>query len=68
MDYAVLDHRNVVVNILVGPLPNGMVGIPIEDDNIRIGDEFRDGVLIPLQQRLDEAEFALGLIQEAING
>ena len=43
MDYAIIE-ADVVVNIIVGPLPEGMDGIPVEDRPVAIGDHYSEGV------------------------
>ena len=43
MNYAIVENRTVV-NIIVGPLPEGMNGIPVEDRQVAIGDHYSNGV------------------------
>ena len=43
MNYAIIEN-GMVVNIIVGPLPEGMDGIPIEGRPVAIGDRYSDGV------------------------
>ena len=43
MNYAILES-GVVVNVIVGPLPNGMNGVPTFDRPVAIGDTFDNGV------------------------
>ena len=43
MNYAILEN-GVVINVIVGPLPDGMNGVPTFDRPVAIGDTFDDGV------------------------
>lgn len=43
MDYAIIES-GVVVNVIVGPLPDGMDGVALGDRPIAIGDSYADGV------------------------
>ena len=43
MDYAIMEN-GIVVNRIVGPLPDGMEGIPVGDRPVAIGDAYSDGV------------------------
>jgi len=42
MDFAIIKD-DVVVNIIVGPLPDGMCGIPLGGSPVAIGDAYADG-------------------------
>ena len=44
MNYAVLDPNGIVVNVIVGPLPEGMEGVALNDRPVAIGDSYLDGV------------------------
>ncbi len=43
MNYAIVED-GTVVNMIVGPLPEGMDGIPVEDRPVAIGDHYSNGV------------------------
>ena len=43
MNYAVIEN-GVVVNVIVGPLPEGMEGVALNDRPVAIGDSYTDGV------------------------
>ena len=43
MNYAIIED-DVVTNIIVGPMPNGMSGIALDDRPVAIGDSYSDGV------------------------
>ena len=43
MNYAIVENRTVV-NMIVGPLPEGMDGIPVEGRPVAIGDHYSEGV------------------------
>ena len=43
MDYAIIES-GVVVNVIVGPLPDGMDGVALGDRPVAIGDSYADGV------------------------
>ena len=43
MDYAIIE-AGVVVNVIVGPLPDGMDGVALGDRPVAIGDSYADGV------------------------
>ncbi|MEA5048476.1 MAG: hypothetical protein VB034_07675 [Eubacteriales bacterium] len=43
MDYAIIES-GVVVNVIVGPLPDGMDGVALGDRPVAIGDSYTDGV------------------------
>lgn len=43
MNYAIMESETVV-NMIVGPLPEGMDGIPVEDRPVAIGDHYAEGV------------------------
>ena len=47
MNYAIIEN-GIVTNIIVG-LPIGIAGIPIEDNNVAIGDQYVDGQFISNQ-------------------
>ena len=56
MDYAIIEN-GLVVNIIVGPLPNGMSGVPLGERPVAIGDAYEDGVFLRNEQAvLTEAE------------
>lgn len=42
-NYAIIEH-GVVINIVVGPLPNEIPGVAIGEYPIAIGDSYADGV------------------------
>ena len=44
-DYAMIEN-GIVVNVVVGPLPDGMEGIPLFDRPVAIGDVYTDGVFL----------------------
>lgn len=43
MDYAIIE-AGVVINVIVGPLPDGMDGVALGDRPVAIGDSYTDGV------------------------
>ena len=43
MNYAIIES-GVVVNVIVGPLPDGMEGVSLGDRPVAIGDSYTDGV------------------------
>ena len=43
MNYAMIEN-GVVVNVIVGPLPEGMEGVALNDRPVAIGDSYTDGV------------------------
>lgn len=43
MDYAIIES-GAVVNVIVGPLPDGMDGVSLGDRPVAIGDSYADGV------------------------
>ena len=43
MNYAIIEN-GVVVNVIVGPLPEGMEGVALNDRPVAIGDSYTDGV------------------------
>ena len=43
MIYAIIE-KGVVINTIVGPLPDGMDGIPLNDCPVAIGDSYSNGV------------------------
>lgn len=43
MDYAIIES-GVVVNVIVGPLPDGMDGVALGDRPVAIGDSYANGV------------------------
>lgn len=43
MNYAIIEN-GIVVNIIVGPLPEGMEGVALGDRPVAIGDSYADGV------------------------
>ena len=45
MNYAIIEN-GAVVNVIVGPLPDGMEGIALNDRPVAIGDAFSDGVFL----------------------
>lgn len=45
MNFAIIEN-GVVVNIIVGPLPNGMDGVALGDRPVAIGDSYTDGVFM----------------------
>lgn len=42
MNYAIVEN-GIVVNIIVGPLPDGMDGVAVEDRQVSIGDRYENG-------------------------
>jgi hypothetical protein len=42
MDFAIIED-GTVTNVIVGPLPNGMDGIPLNGRPVAIGDAYADG-------------------------
>ena len=42
MNYAIIEN-GVVVNVIVGPLPEGMEGVALNDRPVAIGDSYTDG-------------------------
>ena len=44
-DYAIIEN-GIVANVIVGPLPDGMEGIPLFDRPVAIGDVYADGVFL----------------------
>ena len=81
MNYAIIDG-GVVVNIIVGPLPDGMEGVDVSDRPVSIGDQYSDGVftssgeavltdaeyIAQLEAENAEYEAALTELEEALNG
>jgi hypothetical protein len=45
MNFAIIEN-GVVVNVIVGPLPNGMDGVALGDRPVAIGDSYTDGVFM----------------------
>ena len=45
MNYAIIEN-NIVVNIIVGPLPNDMNGIFLGDRNVSIGDSYINNIFL----------------------
>ena len=43
MNFAIVEN-GTVVNMVVGPLPDGMDGIPVEDRPVAIGGHYSNGV------------------------
>ena len=43
MNYAMIEN-GVVVNVIVGPLPEGMEGVALNDRPVAIGDSYADSV------------------------
>jgi hypothetical protein len=43
MEYAIIED-GVVTNVIVGPLPDGMAGVAMENLPVVIGDSYADGV------------------------
>jgi len=62
MNYAIIEN-DVVTNVIVGPLPDGMDGVALGDRPVAIGDAYADGaftrdgapVLTP-EERIAELE------------
>lgn len=44
-NYAIIEN-GVVVNVIVGPLPDGISGVPIDGTNAAIGDHYENGEFI----------------------
>jgi hypothetical protein len=44
-DFAMIEN-GIVSNVIVGPLPDGMEGIPLFDRPVAIGDAYTDGVFL----------------------
>lgn len=44
-DFAMIEN-GIVANVIVGPLPDGMEGIPLFDRPVAIGDTYADGVFL----------------------
>lgn len=42
MNYAIIEN-DVVTNVIVGPLPDGMDGVALGDRPVAIGDAYADG-------------------------
>jgi len=42
MDFAIIED-GVVTNVIVGPMPNGMDGVPLNGRPVAIGDAYADG-------------------------
>ena len=42
MDFAIIED-GVVTNVIVGPLPDGMDGVPLNGRPVAIGDAYADG-------------------------
>lgn len=42
-DYAIIEN-GIVVNVIVGPLPDGMEGVALNGRPVIIGDAYLDGV------------------------
>lgn len=51
MNYAII-NGDTVVNVIVGPLPVGIDGIPAGDVPVGIGDQYSDGVFLRNGARL----------------
>ena len=45
MNFAIIEN-GVVINVIVGPLPDGMGGIAIGDRPVAIGDRYENGVFM----------------------
>lgn len=45
MIYAIIDN-GVVVNTIVGPLPEGINGMPVHDVPVGIGDAYSNGIFL----------------------
>ncbi|MPN54557.1 hypothetical protein SDC9_202228 [bioreactor metagenome] len=44
-DYAMIEN-GIVVNVIVGPLPDGIEGIALNGRPVAIGDAYADGVFL----------------------
>lgn len=74
MNIAIVKN-GVVVNVIVGPLPDGMDGVLLPDRPVAIGDSYTDGVftrngepVLTPAERIAALEAALAEIEEAVNG
>lgn len=45
MNYAIIENETVV-NLIVGPLPDGIAGIALNGRPVAIGDAYEDGVFL----------------------
>lgn len=74
MNYAIVKEQRVT-NIIVGPLPTGVEGVPIDNLDVAIGDSYIDSVfyresteVLTDAERAAQAEAALAELLEALNG
>lgn len=45
MNYAIIEE-SMIINIVVGPLPDGMEGVPVSKVPAAIGDSYNDGIFL----------------------
>ena len=74
MNYAIIEN-GTVTNIIVGPLPDGMEGVPIDDRPVVMGDAYVNGVFLrngePVltdTERIAALEQQILTLQEQLNG
>lgn len=72
MNYAVFEN-STVTNIIVGPLPDGMEGVALNERPVAIGDVYTDGVFLrngePVltdAERIAQLEAELSLLREQL--
>jgi len=72
-DYAIIEN-GFVTNVIVGPLPDGMEGIPLNGRPVAIGDTYTDGVFLrngePVlteAERISALEQQIHALQERLN-
>ena len=66
MNYAIIENETVV-NLIVGPLPDGIEGIALNDRPVAIGDEYTNGVFLRNGEPvLTEAERIAALEQQIL--
>ena len=70
-----LVENNIVVNVIVGPLPDGIAGIALNDRPVAIGDEYINGEFLrngePIlteAERIAALEQQILSLQEQLNG
>ncbi len=66
MNYAILEN-GIVTNVIVGPLPDGMYGVPTFDRPVAIGDTFDDGVFLRNGEPVLTGEERIALLETELS-
>jgi hypothetical protein len=74
MNYAIIENETVV-NLIVGPLPDGIAGIALNGRPVAIGDAYADGVflrsgepVLTSAERIAALEQQVLALQKQLNG